>query len=104
VLDGRARSAVAQAFVDARRVQWEVLADAAGVDGDPRVLADEVVLAVRDLDVLVNRLEDALAGNGGFAPTGIGERVAQVLRDVLQRPDVEVRRRVLESVEQAASG
>src|SRR5207237_7430291 len=41
-------------------------------------------------------LEDALARNRGLAVLGLGERVAQVLRDVLQRPDVEVRGGVLD--------
>jgi hypothetical protein len=63
VLDRRARGAVAQSLVDAGRVQREVFADLAGIDGDPGVLADEVVLGVRDLDVLEDRLEDALAGD-----------------------------------------
>ena len=48
VLDGRARGAVPQRLVDPGRVEREVLADAAGVDGDARVLADEVLLVVRD--------------------------------------------------------
>ena len=42
VLDRRARGAVAQRLVDARGMQREVLADAARVDRDARVLADEV--------------------------------------------------------------
>ena len=42
MLDGRARGAVAQRLVDPRRVEREALADAAVVDGDAGVLADEV--------------------------------------------------------------
>ena len=49
-------------------------------------------------DVPVDRLEDALAGDRGLAVACRRERVAQVLRDVLQRPDVEVRRGVLDGV------
>src|SRR5258708_3928066 len=78
-----ARGAVAQPFVDARRVQREVLADAARVDGDACVLADEVILAVGDVDVLVDRLEDALARDRRLARTRGGECVTGVLRDVL---------------------
>ena len=63
MLDRRARSSVAQAFVDPRGMQREVLADAHVVDGDAGVLADEVLLAVGDVDVLVDRLEHALPGN-----------------------------------------
>ena len=51
---------------------------------------------VGDLDVAVDDLEDALARDARLAVAGGGERVAQVLRDVLQRPDVEVRGGVLD--------
>ena len=67
VLERRARGAVAQRLVDPRRVEREVLADAAVVDRDAGVLADEVLLAVGDLDVAVDRLEDALARHGRLA-------------------------------------
>ena len=49
-----------------------------------------------DLDVAEDRLQHALPGHGGLAPSGVRERVAQVLRDVLQRPDVEMRGGVLD--------
>ena len=98
MLERRARGAVAQRLVDPRRMQREVLADAARVDGDAGVLADEVLLAVGDLDVAVDRLEDALPRHRRLARRGGLQRVAQVLRDVLQRPDVEVRRGVLDGV------
>ena len=75
-----------------------MLAHAAVVDGDARVLADEVLLAVGDVDVAMDRLEHALAGHRRLERARIRERVAEVLRDVLQRPDVEVRRRVLDGV------
>src|SRR5262249_19170346 len=88
----------AQRLVDPRRVQREALADAAVIDSDAGVLTDEVALAVGDVDVAVDRLEHALAGNRRLArPSGV-ERVAQVLRDVLQGPDVEVRGRVLDGL------
>src|SRR5205823_12913787 len=48
--------------------------------------------------VLDDRVQDPLTGNRGFAPLRLDERVAQVLRDVLQRPDVEIRRGVLDGV------
>ncbi len=48
MLDRRPRRAVAQRLVDPRRMEREVLADAAVVDGDPGVLADEVLLGVGD--------------------------------------------------------
>ena len=51
MLDGRALRTVEQRLVDPRRMEREALADAAVVDGDTRVLADEVLLVVRDLDV-----------------------------------------------------
>ena len=94
MLDSGALGAVAQRLVDVCRMQREVLADAAGVDGDTGVLADEVVLALGDLDVPVDDLEDALAGDRGLAVAGRGERNAQVLRDVLEGPHVEVGRGV----------
>ena len=46
----------------------------------------------------MDRLEDAAARDRGLAVARVGERVAQVLRDVLQRPHVEVRGRVLDRV------
>ena len=104
MLDRRARRAVAQRLVDARRMEREVLADAAGVDGDAGVLADEVSVAVGDLDVAEDRLEDALPGHGGLAARGVLQRVAEVLRDVLQRPDVEVRGGVLDGVLELGGG
>ena len=91
MLDGRALGALLQRRIDTRRVQREVLADAAVVDGDARVLAHEVLLVFGDVDVAEDRLQDALPGHRGLATRGIGERVAQILRDVLERPDVEVR-------------
>src|SRR6266516_757293 len=100
VLGGRALGAGLQRLVDLGRVQREVLADAARVDGDPRVLADEVLPVIRDGHVLDDRLEHALAGRGRLAVFRLGERVAEVLRDVFQRPDVEVRRRVLDGLRQ----
>ena len=96
MLDGRALRPDLQRGVDARRMQREVLADAARVHRDPGVLADEVLLRLRDLDVLEDRLQHPLARDGRFLLCRGRERVAQVLRDVLQRPDVEVRRRVLD--------
>src|SRR5581483_10416736 len=90
MLERRARGAVAQRLVDAGRMEREVLADAARVDGDAGVLADEVALAVGDVDVLEDGREDALPWDGGLAAGCVLQGVAQVLRDVLQRPDVEV--------------
>ena len=104
MLDGRARGSVAERLVDPGRMEREVLADAAGVDGDARVLADEVFLVVRDVHVPVDRLEHALPGDRGLAVERRRERIAQVLRDVLQRPHVEMRRGVLDGVLEICSG
>src|SRR5215207_7412018 len=71
MLDRRALRARLERVVDAGGMEREVLSDAAGVDRDAGVLADEVLLILRDLDVADDRL-------------------AQVLRDVLQRTDVQV--------------
>src|SRR4029079_5895117 len=85
-------------FVDSRGMQRKVLADLRVIDGDARVLADEVALVVGDIDIAMDRLEDALAGDGRLAFERSGERIAQVLWNVLQRPDVEMRRGVLDGV------
>src|SRR5207249_3327011 len=45
-------------------------------------------------------LEHALARRRGLPVLRLGERVAEILGDVLQRPDVEVRGRVLEHLAQ----
>ena len=104
MLDRRARRARLQRRVDARRVEREVLADAAGVDGDPGVLADEVLLLVGDRDVAVDRLEDPDPGLRGLAVARRRERVAEVLGDVLQRPDVEMCCRVLDDSVEVGGG
>ena len=57
----------AERLVDPGRMEREVLADVAGVDGDARVLADEVLLLVGDVDVPVDRLQDALPRDRGLA-------------------------------------
>ena len=81
-------------------MERETLPDPARIDGDPGVLADEVVLVVGNLDVADDRLQHALARNRGLAVLRRLERVAEILRDVLQRPDVEVRGRVLDGLAQ----
>ena len=104
MLDRRARGARLQRRVDPGRVEREVLADAAGVDGDPGVLADEVLLLVGDRDVPVDRLEDPDPGLRRLAVARRRERVAEVLRDVLQRPDVQVRGGVLDGSVEVGGG
>ena len=98
MLERRALRARLQRGVDPGRMEREVLADPAVVDGDPGVLADEVLLLVGDLDVPVDRLEHADPRDGGLPILRAAERVAEVLRDVLQRPDVQVRGRVLDGL------
>ena len=96
MLDGRALGPDLERLVDPRRMEREALADAAVVDGDPRVLADEVLLLFGDVHVAEDGLQDPLARDRGLARLRCGERIAQVLRDVLQRPHVEVRRSILD--------
>src|SRR5579862_3903581 len=98
MLERRPGGAVAEGLVDPRRMQREVLPDAAVVDGDAGVLANQVAVAVGDVDVAVDRLEDALAGHRGLTLARRVERVAEILRDVLQRPDVEVGGGVLDGL------
>ncbi len=98
VLDGRALGAVVERLVDPRWMQGEALADAAVVDGDARVLADEVRAFFGDLDVLQDRVEHLLACRVRLARGRAGQRVAKILRDVLERPDVEMRGRVLDDL------
>ena len=98
MLDRRALGARLQRRVDPGRVEREVLPDAAGVDGDAGVLADEVLLLVGDRDVLVDHLEDPDARHRRLPVARRRERVAEILRDVLQRPDVEMCGRVLDDV------
>ena len=85
-----------QRGVNSCGMQGKMLADTTRIDGDSGVLADEVLLGLRDRDVLQDRLQNALSGDRRLARCSICKRVAQVLRDVLQRPDVEVRRRVFD--------
>src|SRR5206468_12419617 len=49
MVDSRALRAGLQRGVNSRRVQGKMLADTAGVDGDSRVLTDEVLLAFGDV-------------------------------------------------------
>ena len=101
MLDRRPRRPRLERPVDPRRVEREVLADAAVVDGDPGVLADEVLLLVGDQDVAVDRLQDPDPRHRRLAVARRRERVAEILRNVLQRPHVQVRgglhHRVLEA-------
>src|SRR5437660_1112783 len=80
--DGGAGAAVPQTVVDPGRMEREVLADLRVIDGDARVLADEVLLAVGDVHVPVDHVEHALAGHRRLLVARGGERVAQILRDV----------------------
>src|SRR5439155_21508118 len=63
MLDGRALGASLERSVNPCWMQGKMLADAARVDGDSRVLADEVLLGFGDGDVLEDRLQDALSGH-----------------------------------------
>ena len=98
MLDRRPLRPVEEGLVDPRRVQREVLADPAVVDRDTRVLTDEVLLVVRDRDVPDDRVEDAPSRHRGLALARGDKRVAEVLRDVLERPHVEVRGCVLDGL------
>ena len=98
MLDGRAFGAVIQRLVDPCGVEREAFPNAAVVDGDAGVLADEVRPLLGHLDVLEDRVQDALAGRMRLAAGCVGERVAEVLRDVLQRPDIQVRCCVLDDL------
>ncbi len=99
VLERRARGAVAERLVDAAP-------DAAGSARRPARGRRRCRCPGRRgssassaiVDVAVDGLEDALARDARLAVAGGGERVAQVLRDVLQRPDVEVRGGVLDGL------
>src|SRR5262249_14932327 len=75
-----------------------MLADPARVHGNAGVLADEVVLVIGDRDVLDDGVEYALPRDRRLALLSVGERIAEILRDVLQRPDVEIRRSILDRV------
>ena len=96
MLDRRTLGPGLQRRLNSRRMQRKLLADPAGVDGNAGVLADEVLLVVGDLDVAQDRRQHALPRDRRLASGRVGKRVAQVLRDVLQRPDVQVRRGVLD--------
>ena len=98
MLDGRALGAVVEGLVDPRRMEREVLADPAVVDGDAGVLADEVSLLLGHLDVPEDGLEHALARDRGLGAGRLGEGVAEILRDVLERPDVEMGGGVLDDL------
>src|SRR6185437_13737834 len=89
MLDRRARGAVAERLVDPRRVEREALADARVVDGDARVLADEILLGVGNADVADDGVQYTAPRDRRLAPLGFQKRVAQILRDVLERPNIE---------------
>ena len=71
MLDRRAFGTGFQRLVDASRMQRKVFADAAGVDGDARVLTDEVLLVVGDLHVAQDRREYALPRDGRLLAGGV---------------------------------
>ena len=71
MLDGRALGSGLQRLVDARRMEREVLADAARVDGDAGVLADEVRVSLGPRDQVSQAIFDEVAkGKGVETPDG----------------------------------
>src|SRR5262249_34226145 len=59
---------------------------------------DEVPLVVGDVDIAVDCLEHAPARHRRLSRARSVERVAEILRNVLQRPDVQMRGGILDGV------
>ena len=60
------------------------------VDRDARVLAQQVLRVLSDLDVANHRPEHGLCGLVGLVPVEALEALLDVRRKQLQRPDVEL--------------
>ena len=102
MLHRRARGPGSEGLVDLRRMERKALADPAVVHRDPGVLAHEVLLGVGNVDIPLDRLEDALARDRRSRPARRSAR-REVLRDVLERPHVQVGGDVLDGAAQGPS-
>ena len=89
MLLGRALAAAADRFFHCRAVELDVVADGDVVNGDAGVLAEQVLGALGDRDILHHGAEDGLAGGVGFLAQQPLEALLDVARQQLERADIE---------------
>src|SRR5438105_4872475 len=96
MLARRARAAAADRFLQLQTIHLDAAADPYVVHRDARVLAQEVVGALGDGDIADHRAEHALRSGVGLPRRERLEAALHVRRQLFQRPDVELLRRLLD--------
>ena len=89
MLLGGALAAAADRFLHRRAVELDVAADGDVVDRNAGVLAEQVLGALGDRDVLDHGAEDGLAGGVGFLTQQPLEALLDIARQQLERADIE---------------
>src|SRR2546422_1607967 len=89
-------AAAADRFLEREAVALAAAADPDVVDRDAGVLAEQVVRVLGDRDVADHRAEHALRAGVGLAGRKPVEALLDVRRQLFQRPDVELLRRLLD--------
>src|SRR5437588_7537955 len=91
-----ALAAAADRFLQSHAVDLDAAADPDVVDRDAGVLAEQVVGGLGDRDVADHRAEHALRAGVGLVGNEPVKALLDVRRQLLQRPDVELLRRLLD--------
>ena len=88
MLGGGARAAAADGFLHRHAVDLDVAADGDVVDRDAGVLAEDILGALGDRDVLDHGAEDGAAGRVGLAADEALETLLDVARQHFERADI----------------
>ena len=99
MLLGGALAAAADRFLHAGAVELDVAADDDVVDRNAGVLAEQVLGALGDRDVLDHGAEDGLAGGVGLLHQQPLEALLDVVRQQLERADIERLAQLLDFLE-----
>ena len=89
MLGGGARAAAADRFFHLGAVEFDMAADGDVVDRDAGVLAEQVLGALGDRDVLHHGAEDGLAGGVGLLHQQLLEALLDVAGQQFERADIE---------------
>ncbi len=95
----RAHAAAADRRLERRAVELDVATDDDVVDRNAGVLAEQVVGALGDHDVLAHRRQDGAGGGVALALRQFGEAELDVVGQDLERPDIEQLRGFLDDVQ-----
>ena len=98
MLAGRALAAFAQCRFKRDSVDLDATPDRDVVDGNARVLAQQIVGRLRHGDVANHRAQHVSRGRDGFARRQRGETLLDVVGQDLERADVELTRSLFDSL------